>query len=184
MILKLLTIMVLSLLFAACGDSSPPNTVQQQLQQMLTTNYTAYKTANNLPENAGALLYVQSPRGTSVTTAGFTTPVNETYHFRIASNTKTFTAAAIMLLDQQGRLNIDHYLTDMIPAKSVPYLPATSNYEIPNKISITIKQLLAHRAGVYDITNDPLPTTSLPQSGSAQHQPPGLQQTAPFRSRS
>lgn len=159
-ILKLLTIMVLPLLFAACGDSSSTNTVQQQLQEMLTTSYAAYKTANNMPEGAGALVYVQSPNGTSVATAGFTSAVNENFHFRIASNTKTFTAAAIMLLDQQKRINIDDYVTAAIPFQSIPYLPATSNYQIPYKSSITIRQLLAHRAGVYDITNDAVPSGS------------------------
>lgn len=147
-------------MLVACGDNSSPNTVQQQLQEMLTTNYAAYKTANKLPEGAGALVYIESPEGRSVATAGFPTPVNETFHFRIASNTKTFTAAAIMLLDQQGRLRIDDYVTAMIPGKSIPYLPASPGYQIPYKSSITIKQLLAHRAGVYDITNDPVPASS------------------------
>ena len=156
----LITLLALPLLLAACGDSSSPNTVQQQLQEMLTTNYAAYKTANKLPDNAGALVYIESANGRSVATAGFTSTVNETYHFRIASNTKTFTAAAIMLLDQQGRLKIDDYVTAMIPGKSIPYLPASPGYQVPYKSSITIKQLLAHRAGVYDITNDPVPASS------------------------
>ena len=158
--LKFIILMALTQLLAACGDSSSPDTVQQQLQEMLNTNYAAYKTANKLPDDAGALVYLEYPGGKKTVTAGFSSPVDETFHFRIASNTKTFTAAAIMLLDQQGRINIDDYVTAAIPAKGIPYLPVSPNYQIPYKSSITIKQLLSHRAGVYDITNDPVPASS------------------------
>ncbi len=54
-----------------------------------------------------------------------------------------------MLLQQRGKLNIDHF----IPA----YLPATPAYDIPNKDKITIKQLLQHRGGVFDVTNQKIP---------------------------
>lgn len=161
-IFKRIAIVVSSVLLAACGsDNQPqPNIVQQQLQDVLVSKYAAYKSANNLPENAGALVYIHTPNGVSVATAGFSSNVNENYHFRIASNTKTFTAAAIMLLDQQKRLNIDDHVTDTIPNKAIPYLPTSPSYQIPYKSSITIKQLLSHRAGVFDVTNDPVPPSS------------------------
>ncbi len=161
--LKFIVVISFSLLLACCGDSDSSNTEQQQpqqLQEMLAARYYAYKTANNLPDNAGALVYTHSSKGVSIATVGFSYLVNENFHFRIASNTKTFTAAAIMLLDQQKRLDINDYVTDTIPDKTIPYLPVSYNYQIPYKSEITIKQLLAHRAGVFDLTNDPVPSSS------------------------
>ena len=162
LITKILMAAIIPLLLVACGgnDSSVPNLTQLQLQQMVATKYAAYKSANNLPENAGVLVYIQSPFGTWLATSGLPSGVNENYRFRVASNTKTFTAAAIMLLDQQGRLKIDDYVTAMIPGKAVPYLPDAPSYAIPNKNIITIRQLLSHRAGVFDVTNDPVPASS------------------------
>lgn len=78
-------------------------------------------------------------------------------HFRGASTTKTFTAAAIMLLDQRGLLAIDDVLTATMPGKSEPYLPDTPGLAIPHKAQITIRQLLGHRAGVFDLANQEIP---------------------------
>ena len=64
-------------------------------------------------------------------------------HFRAASTTKTFTAASIMLLNQSGRLGIDEKMTTYV------------DYAIPYAELITIRQLLEHRGGVWDVTNEP-----------------------------
>lgn len=81
-------------------------------------------------------------------------------HFRAASTTKTFTAAAIMLLQQRGKLNIDHVLSANIPGTTRPYVPATPDYAIPYKDQITIRQLLRHRGGVFDVGNKDIPATA------------------------
>ncbi len=87
-------------------------------------------------------------------------------HFRGASTTKTFTAAAIMLLDQRGLLNIDDALTATIPGRNEPYLPDTPAFAVPNKSLITIRQLLGHRAGVFDLANQEVPATKpVPYAG-------------------
>ena len=36
-------------------------------------------------------------------------------------------------------------------------MPATSDWDFPNKNIITIEQLLQHSAGVFDVDNDPVP---------------------------
>ncbi len=77
--------------------------------------------------------------------------------FRFASNTKNFTAAAILRLQRQGLLDIHAKITNSIPGSSIPYLPADTNWNIPHKNEITIAQLLRHSAGVYDVDNDPVP---------------------------
>ncbi len=77
--------------------------------------------------------------------------------FRFASNTKNFTAAAILRLHRQGLLDIHAKITDNIPGSAIPYVPADTNWNIPHKDEITIAQLLRHSAGVYDVDNDPVP---------------------------
>jgi D-alanyl-D-alanine carboxypeptidase len=62
-------------------------------------------------------------------------------HFRIASNTKTFTATAVLQLVDKGNLRLQDDLEKFIPG-------------IPNGNQITIKELLNMSAGVYDFTSD------------------------------
>jgi D-alanyl-D-alanine carboxypeptidase len=62
-----------------------------------------------------------------------------------------------MLLQQRGLLRIDDVITANIPGTTTPYVPDSPSYAIPYKGSITIRQLLGHRAGVYDVTNDAMP---------------------------
>jgi D-alanyl-D-alanine carboxypeptidase len=63
-------------------------------------------------------------------------------HFRIASITKTMTAAVIVLLTQEGRLQF-----------SDPIAKYISN--VPNGADITIAELLMMRSGPYCYRNDP-----------------------------
>jgi len=63
--------------------------------------------------------------------------------FRIASLTKQFTAAGILLLQERGQLQID----DLI-SRYVPDTPATWS-------TITIRELLTHTSGIPDLTRFP-----------------------------
>lgn len=65
------------------------------------------------------------------------TPIKAHMKFRIASNTKTFTALTILLLIDEGRLNLTDKLTDHLPFCGVPYAD-----------SVTIEQLLNHTSGI------------------------------------
>lgn len=67
------------------------------------------------------------------------TPVTERTVFRIGSITKEFTAAAILLLAERGRLSIDDPL-----AKYVPNFPRASE--------VTLRQLLTHTSGIHNYT--------------------------------
>lgn len=105
--------------------------------------------------SGGLTLLALTPQGEFfATTLDGVTPKS---HFRGASTTKTFTAAAIMLLDQRGLLKIDDPLTATMPGKGEPYLPDTPDFAIPHKGEITIRQLLSHRAGVFDLANQDIP---------------------------
>lgn len=55
--------------------------------------------------------------------------------FRIASNTKTFTAVSILLLAQRGALSLDDKLARFLP-------------DFPRADAVTIRQLLTHTSGI------------------------------------
>jgi CubicO group peptidase (beta-lactamase class C family) len=64
--------------------------------------------------------------------------------FFIGSITKQFTAAAIMILNQQGKLNLDDPISRYIP-----------DYPKPAGDDITIHHLLVHTSGLPNYTDDP-----------------------------
>jgi len=66
-----------------------------------------------------------------------------------------------MLLAKRHELNLNDCLTDTIPGTSDTYLPDNQSYNIPFKNQISIRQLLEHRAGVFDLTNFPVPDTCM-----------------------
>ena len=103
-------------------------------------------------------IYIMTPKGNYFSASNFDKGASSKVHFRAASVTKTFTAA-ILLLQQQGKLNIDDKITAVIPGSTEPYVPNTPAYDIPNKDRITIRLLLKHRAGVWDISNNSIPAT-------------------------
>ena len=61
--------------------------------------------------------------------------------YRIGSISKTFTAAMILQLVEEGKLSLDTRLSKFYP-------------EIPNASEITIENLLRHQSGLFNFTND------------------------------
>jgi D-alanyl-D-alanine carboxypeptidase len=76
------------------------------------------------------------------TELGTKTPPAADTHFRIASNTKTMTAALIVLLAQDGKLKFSDPVSAYVP-------------DVPNGENITIANLLKMRSGLYGYTADP-----------------------------
>ena len=85
------------------------------------------------------------------------TPITKDTYFRFASNTKNFTSASILKMQQDGWLDIKSKIIDKIPGSNIAYIPDTPEFDIPFKNEITIEQLLQHSAGVYDVDNDSVP---------------------------
>jgi CubicO group peptidase (beta-lactamase class C family) len=77
-------------------------------------------------------------RGYGVTDLRTLHPSDAKTNFRLASFTKQFTAAAIMLLARDGKLHYDDHLTDFFPE-----FPAYGK-------SITVRNLLNHTSGLED----------------------------------
>jgi D-alanyl-D-alanine carboxypeptidase len=95
----------------------------------------------------GALVLLRTPQGTFTAAVGTTElgsvipPLGGT-HFRIASNTKTMTAALIVLLAQDGKLKFSDPVSAYVP-------------NVPNGENITVAELLKMRSGLYGYTADP-----------------------------
>src|SRR6266496_3252313 len=136
-----------ALLIAACsrpgstaGSSALKPIDQAALQTMVDT------TAKELLI-PGAVVLLRTPQGEFTVTYGTTAlgaispPRIDTY-FRIASNTKTMTAAVIVLLAQEGKLSLDDPVSKYVPG-------------VPNGDKITITELLKMRSGLYSYDDDP-----------------------------
>ena len=101
----------------------------------------------------GAVVVLRTPQGeftvtSGTTTLGATIPPRADTHFRIASNTKTMTAAVIVLLAQEGKLGLDDPVSKYVPG-------------VPNGDGITIAELLKMRSGLYNYTDAPELSASL-----------------------
>jgi D-alanyl-D-alanine carboxypeptidase len=137
-----------ALLMAACsrpgptaGSSALKPIDQAALQMMVDT------TARELLI-PGAVVLLRTPQGEftvsyGTTLLGANSPPRADTHFRIASNTKTMTAAVIVLFAQEGKLSLDDPVSKYVP-------------DVPNGDNITITELLNMRSGLYNYTNDPI----------------------------
>ncbi len=95
----------------------------------------------------GAVVLLRTPQGEFAVTSGTTLlgakiPPRADTHFRAASNTKTMTAAVIMQLAQENKLNLDDPVSKYVP-------------RVPNGNRITIAELLEMRSGLYNYTDAP-----------------------------
>src|SRR5882724_3179715 len=118
-----------ALLIAACsrpGSTALKPINQASLQTMVDT------TAKELLV-PGAVVLLRTPQGEfkvtyGTTQLGTTSPPHADTHFRIASNTKTMTAAVIMLLAQEGKLGLNDPVSKYVP-------------DVPDGDKITITEL-------------------------------------------
>src|SRR6058998_1005763 len=95
----------------------------------------------------GAVVLLRTPQGEftvsyGTTLLGATSLPGADTHFRIASNTKTMTAAVILQLAQEGKLRLNDPVSKYVPG-------------VPNGDNITIAQPLEMRSGLYNYTNAP-----------------------------
>jgi len=95
----------------------------------------------------GAVVLLRTSQGEftvsyGTTLLGATSPPGVDTHFRIASNTKTMTAAVIVLLAQEGKLSLDDPVSKYVSG-------------VPDGDKITIAELLNMRSGLYTYDDDP-----------------------------
>ena len=136
-----------ALLIAACSrpGSTAGSSVLKPIDQAALQ--TMVGTAAREMLVPGAVVLLRTPQGEftvtyGTTLLGATTPPRADTHFRIASNTKTMTAAIIMQLAQESKLSLDDSVSKYVPG-------------VPNGDNITIAQLLEMRSGLYNYTKAP-----------------------------
>ena len=78
-------------------------------------------------------------------------PLTSAAPFRIASVTKTFTAAAILRLAEDGKLSLDDPIARHLSPDTVALL-RRGGYDVDR---IRIRHLLQHTSGLYDYAEDP-----------------------------
>ncbi len=110
---SLLICCLFPLIFFACSNdpvTSEHDLKNEKLQKMIdsVTNY--YHTQRNIADG-GFLIKINTPSGNYFASSGINPAAAENSHLRIASISKTFNAAAIMLLQQQGKVNINDVIT-------------------------------------------------------------------------
>jgi D-alanyl-D-alanine carboxypeptidase len=143
------TALVVWLAAAAIRAQAPsPARLQGILDDFLAQN----------PMAPGVAVTVLSPSrgldwsGASGTAArGDAAPLTPRHTFRIASNTKTYVAAAVLRLAEMGRLRLDDRLGAHLTAAQRDLLRG-DGYDVD---AITLAQLLSHTAGFGDHTKDP-----------------------------
>lgn len=101
----------------------------------------------------GAMVLLRTPQGEfsaayGTTLLGATIPPHAGTHFRIASNTKTMTAALILQLAQEKQLKLDDPVSKYVTG-------------VPNGDRITIDELLGMRSGLYNYTDAPQVAASI-----------------------
>src|SRR6202022_4563506 len=132
--------LTIALLLSACALAEGRVLASDPSTSQIDAIFTSLK-SNNAP--GAAVLVVRNGRtvfrhGYGVTDLRTRHKIDAHTNFRLASFTKQFTAASIMLLARDGKLQYDDHLTDFFP-------------EFPTYgKSITVRNLLNHTSGLPD----------------------------------
>ena len=146
-----LTALIAVLAFAGGADAAA---AQAPVSARLAAATDAFAAAH--PTYPGVALAVVSPRVHWTGSAGHAAlgaraALDPEAGFRIASVTKTFTAAAILRLAEQGRLGLDDPIADHLAPATLELL-RRGGYD-PD--AIHVRHLLMHTSGLYDYASDP-----------------------------
>lgn len=133
----LTTVFLSGMLAAACAQAFPT----QKLDQFLTRLAEKNKAMGTLQITKDGKKIYSRAIGFSHTDGASNVPLAADTRYRIGSVTKVFTATMIFQLAEQGKLKIDDNLGKYFP-------------QVPNASNITLAQILAHRSGIHDISED------------------------------
>lgn len=152
---QFLTVLLLSVLSAGCFDSGSDGANAQttsravdftdpQLSARLDSAFQQWASENGFK---GTAIQVRSKEGyewenaAGVVVEGSPTAYTTDTPMRVASVTKTMTSVVVLQLVEEGALSLETPLSDFLP-------------DYPLADQITVKHLLQHRSGIYDITLD------------------------------
>jgi D-alanyl-D-alanine carboxypeptidase len=132
---KLLLLSAISLSTTAFSQ----NNVKEKLGNYLDSLFVHHKVM-------GSFAFAENNQPTFIKVVGFSDietkqKANMNTQYRIGSISKTFTAVLIMKAVEDKKLSLDKKLSDFYP-------------DIPNADKITIEDLLQHRTGIHNLTNE------------------------------
>ncbi|MEO8451664.1 MAG: serine hydrolase domain-containing protein [Gemmatimonadota bacterium] len=153
----LLYLLLAALGCRAAGDATqraaPPDAALANRLQHLVDS-----TVAQTPSIPGLIVHVEAPKlrlAWSAAAGVFDRATGEKltadHMFRIASNTKTYVAAAVLRLAEEGKLR----LTDPIARHLAPNTTASLRAGGYDPHEITVHDLLQHVSGLYDYATDP-----------------------------
>ncbi|MFH0736512.1 MAG: serine hydrolase domain-containing protein [bacterium] len=132
--------------------------VKSKIEQVLSAEWGDVVNKQNLLIK-GYAIYVNSSKGLFYISVGELKNSTTLTKYIIGENINSFIASSILLLYQQKKLNLDSYITSLIPNSTEPYIPESREYNIPYKNNISIRKLLLHRSGVFDLLYENIPVT-------------------------
>lgn len=137
---KFILSLIPGLLLFSCLASAQINTqLADTLNKVLTQKAKQY----NLKSVAAAVVFPDGSVWEGVYGNCGATPTSSNMLFEMGSNTKTYTAALILQLAHEGKLNLNDTIYRFLPVH-------------PNiAYKITIRQLLNHTSGIYNYTSHP-----------------------------
>lgn len=133
------------LLLVGCTNTDPEADRARAIDRLMSAYQGKVPGASVLVIRNGATVFRRSYGMADLEHQVAATPVT---NYRLASVTKQFTAAAILLLAEEKRLSLDDPL-----GKWLPSLPAAT-------VPVTLRQLLTHTSGIIDYEEVMAPDTS------------------------
>lgn len=148
--MRRLSFLLVSILLLPFFQGNAQNSLQERLQLSLDSIF------NSNQKSTGILVHVEAP-GLNLSwsgAAGFSerqtgVPLKANQPILIASSIKTYVAATILELMEQGELSIEDPISDLLSAKTRELLTA-DGYLLEE---IKVKHLMSHTSGVYNYAN-------------------------------
>ncbi|MEL6535498.1 MAG: serine hydrolase domain-containing protein [Bacteroidota bacterium] len=137
--------------FAFFSVGANAQSLENKLDVLLDSVYAANRDA------LGILIHVESPnhdlswtRAVGFSDSAQTMLLDARQPVLIASNTKTYVAAVILRLVEEGLLNLDGAIYDLLSPETRAFLEQDQY----NLTAITIRHLLSHTSGIHDYVDD------------------------------
>lgn len=139
--IKKLFALLLFLLVAACAPRAQ-NLNKSKLDNLFTSLESHNKSMGSFAISRNGVVIYQKQIGYRLANGNEKLASDLHTKYRIGSITKMFTAAMVFQLIEEGKLTLNTPLSTWYPG-------------LPNAAKITISNLLGHRSGLHNFTNDP-----------------------------
>lgn len=143
-------ILLLSIIFISCSKDSNLVAKNKILTEEIKAKLEAAADSVFIRVNSPGMIALISAEGEKdffikrgVSNIETGEPMNENNYFRIASNTKTFTGTAVLILVDEGKINLEKPISYYLP-----------EFHVPNGDLITVRMLGNMTSGLYNYSED------------------------------